>query len=272
MTTPHPYDEIARHLAPIAIEAGTLVAGLQARHQATSTKADGTPTCMADTTSEALIVERLRQAFPKIPIISEERIQDASARDNFFLVDPVDGTAEFIGGGKEYCVNIALVEAGRPVAAVIAAPALGRIWLAGETACETDMAMQYHHAIQTRTAAAGNLTALTSNRYGDAETEACLATLAINERRLISSAIKFGLIASGEADIYVRYGRTMEWDTAAGDHILTRAGGITIGQHGVPLTYGHRNAGFANGPFMALGDASFASRIEFSRHIKDMSS
>lgn len=267
MTTLQTYDEIARQLAPIAIEAGAFVMGLQAEHQATYTKADGTPTCMADTSSEALIVKRLRRLFPDTPIVSEERIQDADIRDTFFLVDPVDGTAEFISGGKEYCINIALVAAGRPVAAVIAAPALGRIWMAGETALETDMAMLNPRAIRTRPARTGELSALTSNRYGDAKTEACLATLAIHERRLVSSAIKFGLIASGKADIYVRYGRTMEWDTAAGDHILTRAGGVVLDRHGAHSSYGRRNGGYANGPFMALGDPSFAEKIAFSMHI-----
>jgi len=268
VTTPHSYDDIARQLAPIAIEAGSLVMGMQALHQASRTKADGTPTCSADTTSESLIVERLRHAFPKIPIISEERIQDDSARNNFFLVDPVDGTAEFIGGGREYCINIALIEKGRPVASVIAAPALNRIWIAGETAYEADIATLDWSTISTSIDQTDRLIALTSSRYGDEETEAYLATLPVTERRLISSAIKFGLIASGEADLYVRLGRTMEWDTAAGDHVLARAGGITLDSDGLPLTYGRRSQAYANGAFMALGNPALAKKIRLPMHGK----
>ncbi len=103
--------------------------------------------------------------------------------------------------------------------------------------------------------------ALVSRRHGDVATEACLSMLSIGTRRTASSALKFCLIASGEADVYVRCGPTMEWDTAAGDHILTRAGGGVIGASGQPLTYGHEGQGYRNGPFAAVGDASVARRL-----------
>jgi 3'(2'), 5'-bisphosphate nucleotidase len=115
--------------------------------------------------------------------------------------------------------------------------------------------------IQVRAAPERDLVALVSRRHGDPATEACLSALSIGTRRTASSALKFCLIACGEADLYVRCGPTMEWDTAAGDHILRRAGGTVIGGDGEPLTYGHEERGYRNGPFAALGDRRLARRL-----------
>ena len=115
--------------------------------------------------------------------------------------------------------------------------------------------------VRARPAPATDLVALVSRRHGDAATDACLAALPIGSRRMASSALKFCLIASGEADIYVRCGPTMEWDTAAGDHILCRAGGLVVGPGGTPLTYGHEHRGYRNGPFAAVGDPALAPRL-----------
>jgi 3'(2'), 5'-bisphosphate nucleotidase len=103
--------------------------------------------------------------------------------------------------------------------------------------------------------------ALVSRRHGDDATEACLAALDVGERRAASSAYKFGLIASGEADLYVRCGPTMEWDTAAGDHVVTTAGGAVVGPDGRPLSYGRSDRGFLNGAFAAIGDGSVATGL-----------
>ncbi len=115
--------------------------------------------------------------------------------------------------------------------------------------------------IEVRPVPQDGLVALVSRRHNDEATEACLSTLSIATRLTASSALKFCLIASGEADIYVRCGPTMEWDTAAGDHILTRAGGIVIGPGGAPLSYGCEQGGYRNGPFAALGDPALARRL-----------
>ena len=117
------------------------------------------------------------------------------------------------------------------------------------------------HPLRTRPAVDGEIVALASRRHGDPATDALLETLSIGMRRAASSAVKFGLIASGEADIYVRCGPTMEWDTAAGDHILMRAGGRVIATGGEPMTYGHRDRGYRNGPFAAVGDARLAKHL-----------
>jgi len=141
---------------------------------------------------------------------------------------------------------------------------MGRIWMAGEStrggAFPGGSEITFE-PVRARPAPDRDLVALVSRRHGDDATEACLATLSIGTRRTASSALKFCLIASGEADVYVRCGPTMEWDTAAGDHILSRAGGCVIGPHGGPLTYGHEERGYRNGPFAALGDASLAPRL-----------
>lgn len=251
-------DAIALRLATIAREAGQLLLELKKTRSPVSHKSDNTPTCPADTASEALIIARLRTAFAATPIISEERVKDTHQDQRFFLVDPLDGTADFIAGGDEFCVNIALIEQGRPVASVIHAPVSGISWLAGEGVGKLLPGEKTPQAIHSRPVDHNHPVALTSNRYGDAETETCLDTLPPVERRRISSAIKFCLIAEGEADLYIRHGRTMEWDTAAGDLILTRAGGTVIGLDGLPLGYGRRDEGYANQAFIAMGDKGFA--------------
>ena len=200
-------------------------------------------------------------------MVAEETCSSAETEDYFFLVDPLDGTGDFIHGTGEYSVNIALIHGDRPLAAVVAAPAMGSIWIAGTTArvsalpAGSEAAFEWREA-KVRPAPEKDLVALVSRRHGDIATEACLSVLSIGTRRMTSSALKFCLIASGEADVYVRCGPTMEWDTAAGDHILTRAGGSVVGPGGAPLTYGHEDRGFRNGPFAAIGDVALAPRLD----------
>ncbi|WP_112662951.1 3'(2'),5'-bisphosphate nucleotidase CysQ family protein [Microvirga flavescens] len=256
-------DAIALALAQIALEAGILLRDMQKGAIAPRLKEDGSPTTAADLAAERLIIQRLQALWPDIPVIAEETASKARANQLFFLVDPLDGTKDYINGTDEFSVNIALIQGHRPTAAAIAAPALSRLWAAGEMAraatVEPDGAIRWR-PIKARTAPA-SLTALVSRRHGDEETEACLCSLDIGARRPTSSAVKFGLIAEGEADLYVRCGPTMEWDTAAGDHIVTRAGGCVIGPDHRPLTYGHEERAYLNGPFAALGDATLAPRL-----------
>lgn len=258
-------NRVAERLAVIAMEAGRLVRGLETAVAEHRVKPDGSPTTMADMAAEALIIERLQAAWPGIPVVAEETANAAEVAEVFFLVDPLDGTRDFLGGTGEYSVNIALVEAGRPTAAAVAAPAIGRVWMAGTEARTGDMPEAGGEVLwrgaRVRRAPGDDLVALVSRRHGDSATEACLSALAIGTRRTASSALKFCLIATGEADVYVRCGPTMEWDTAAGDHILTCAGGCVVGPGGAPLTYGHEERGYRNGPFAALGDASISPRL-----------
>jgi len=259
-------DAIALRLAQIALEAGRLLQHMQQELTGHSVKQDGTPTTGADLAAEHLIIGRLREFWSDIPVVAEETSNATRPDHCFFLVDPLDGTSDFIAGSGEYSVNIAAIKGNRPLAAVVSAPAVGRIWIAGETArtgkiVGSEAESVAWQAARVRPAPAHDLVALVSRRHGDQATEACLSSLAIGTRRTASSALKFCLIASGEADVYVRCGPTMEWDTAAGDHILARAGGCVIGCDGIALTYGHEDRGYRNGPFAALGDASLASRL-----------
>ena len=259
-------DAIALRLGDIAVEAGRLLQKFECAEVARRVKPDGSPTTAADLAAEELILARLAEAWPDVPAIAEETAEAVVAGDLFFLVDPLDGTRDFLHGTGEYSVNIALVAGRRPVAAAVAAPALNRVWIAGRSAKAAPIreggAPAAWSAIRVRPAPAESLVALVSRRHGDTATEECLATLSIGARRTASSALKFCLIASGEADVYVRCGPTMEWDTAAGDHILTRAGGCVVKAGGGPMTYGHHARGYRNGPFAALGDAALATRLQ----------
>lgn len=261
----HTRDGIARALAGIACEAAELLRGFDCHTTGRQLKPDGSPTTQADLAAERLILDRLGQHWPDIPAVAEETANAATPDELFFLIDPLDGTRDFLHGSGEYSVNIALVAAGRPVAAAVAVPALRRVWIAGSTARSGSAngrgAPQDWTAIAVRRAPVDGLVALVSRRHGDEATEICLSTLSIGTRRTASSALKFCLIASGEADIYVRCGPTMEWDTAAGDHILTCAGGQVVKAGGGVLSYGHHERGYRNGPFAAIGDASLAPRL-----------
>ncbi|HEY8565866.1 MAG TPA: 3'(2'),5'-bisphosphate nucleotidase CysQ [Beijerinckiaceae bacterium] len=257
-------DEIAAKLTDVAVEAGRLLRAMERPGADHRLKSDGSPTTDADLAAETLIIERLGVLWPEIPVVAEETSNAALPGDLFFLVDPLDGTRDYLHGTGEYTVNIALVAAGRPAASCVVAPALARAWAAGRTTRESTIsesgAFDWRE-VRVRQTPPDGLVALVSRRHGDAATEACLSTLSIGTRRTASSALKFCLIASGEADIYVRCGPTMEWDTAAGDHILTRAGGTVVKGGGGVMTYGHHGRGYVNGPFAALGDPSLSAQL-----------
>ncbi|HEU6442496.1 MAG TPA: 3'(2'),5'-bisphosphate nucleotidase CysQ [Microvirga sp.] len=259
-------DEIALRLAAIASEAAHLLRGMENALVEKRIKDDGSPTTAADLAAERLIIRRLAEAWPGVPVVAEETASTAHTDEFFFLVDPLDGTRDFIHGTGEYSVNIALIRGSRPLAAAVAAPAMDSVWIAGTAARKSAMPKNGDdfdwQDIRVRSAPEEGLVALVSRRHGDIATEACLSVLSIGTRRMTSSALKFCLIASGEADIYVRCGATMEWDTAAGDHILCCAGGSVVGPGGIPLTYGHEDRGYRNGPFAALGDVTLAAKLD----------
>lgn len=258
-------DRAAEALGAIALEAARYLAALPDRGAGRRLKADGTPSTAADLEAERIVLGRLAEIFPAIPVVAEESAEGCRVPQGlYFLVDPLDGTRDYLTGEGEYSVNVALIEGARPIAAALAVPVLGRVWAAGSRCRVAPIpaagnCSAWTPATTRKVPAAGPL-ALVSRRHGDEATEAALAQLAIGGRRTASSAAKFGLIASGEADIYVRCGPTMEWDTAAGDHIVTAAGGSVIGPDGRPLTYGHAGRGFLNGAFAALGDRSLLAR------------
>ncbi len=230
---------------------------------AAALKADGSPVTEADTAAERLIRARLAEMLPGVPVVAEESFDPAagaSAPERFVLVDPLDGTREFITGSKEFTVNIALIENEQPMAACVYAPALNQIYLAGTEAFHVDLCPGAElppratmQKLATRAYPAQGLCAVASRSHLDAESEALLKRLSVNAWQPAGSSLKFCLIAQGNGDIYPRLAPTMEWDTAAGQAVLTAAGGCVIGRDGSPLRYG--KAGFRNGGFVAWGRA-----------------
>jgi 3'(2'), 5'-bisphosphate nucleotidase len=217
-------------------------------------KSDRSPVTDADEEAEKLILAELAAAFPGVPVVAEEEAaagRIAAVGSRFFLVDPVDGTKEFVKRGGEFTVNIGEILDGNPVSGVVFAPALGRLFLgeAGQGAYELRGGTL--QAIAARAPAADGLVAVSSRSHPDAKTDALLQTLRIKDRINAGSSLKFCLVAAGEADIYPRAGETMEWDTAAGHAVLKAAGGNVTTWDGAPFRYG--KPGFRNGPFIARG-------------------
>lgn len=263
-------DRAAEILGAIALEAARYLEAVQDRGAGRVVKEDGSPSTAADIEAERIVLARLTEAFPDIAVVAEESAGGCAApKGLYFLVDPLDGTRDYLTGSGEYSVNVALIEGVRPIAAALAVPVLGRVWAAG-TRCRVAPIpiagdCSAWTIIRTRPAPETGPVALVSRRHGDEATEACLDKLGCGGRKTASSAAKFGLIASGEADVYVRCGPTMEWDTAAGDHIVTMAGGSVLGRDGQPLTYGHAERDFLNGAFVAFGDPGLAGRVTLPR-------
>lgn len=267
------YDAVAEIFAELAVVAGAAVMGFYKSDCHAHIKADNSPVCDADVAGESIILAGLASRLPHLPVISEEAAQSgASGRlgEAFILVDPVDGTREFLAGKGEFTVNIGLVIRGEPKVGVVYAPALEQIWMAGRKAVSFPVLPgaklpppDRRRRIRVRHPGPEGLIALTSWSHTDPRTTTFLAKLPIRERRMIGSSLKFCAIADGSADIYPRFGATMEWDTAAGDAILRAAGGIVVGRDGQPLRYGKAAAKFMNGSFVAWGDpAGMPAHIE----------
>ena len=219
-------------------------------------KADGSFVTAADMAADAAIKASLLKTLPQIPVVSEESPDAAQARREFILVDPLDGTAEFMRGGSEFAVAVAYVIDGRAVAGAITAPRLGLAWWAGTRAFSGsyrpgDALPECGTALQTRQGRPEEMVALVSRLHGDDWSARAVSNLAPAQCRAVSSALKFGLIASGDAQFHIRCGPTMEWDVAAGDAILKAAGGFITDLKGAPLVYGQAQKGFRNPPFVA---------------------
>jgi 3'(2'), 5'-bisphosphate nucleotidase len=215
-------------------------------------KDDKTPVTEADLASERVIVEMLTSAFPEIPVVSEETVPEAgfeSPAARFWLVDPLDGTKEFVARNGEFAVLIALVEHGRPVLGVVHGPALGVTYVAHGpgTAMRREDGGEFE-PIRARAPAPEGIVVVHSRSHENSRRLAEYFTgRPILERHVCGSALKFGVLAAGNADFYPRFGPTMEWDTAAGQAVLEAAGGQVLGLDGQPLGYGKpglRNTGF----------------------------
>lgn len=223
-------------------------------------KADSSPVTIADQRAEAVLVAALKKCAPDIPIVAEEQASAGEIPDvgdgPFFLVDPLDGTKEFIRGGDSFTVNVALIENRNPVFGVVYAPASDRLFYGhgAGTAHVIDgfAAGGERRPMAVRKADPNHLTIVASRSHLNAETEAYLAHYPEAETVSIGSSLKFCLVAAGEADLYPRLGPTMEWDTAAGHAVLLAAGGRVTSPDGSPFLY--TKPDFRNGFFMAVGD------------------
>ena len=258
---------LAEGLLSVALAAARLQMAHFSTGVAVETKADNSPVTIADRQSEAIILEGLARVAPGVPVVSEEAAAEGrvpATEGSFFLVDPLDGTKPYIRGSKEFTINIALVVAGRPVFGLVYAPAIPDFYVTigpGETLGgriapssqarsldECDMG-----ALRTQVPDPNALRALTSQSHLNRRTQSFLDGYNVIEQRAVSSSLKFGLMARGEADIYPRIGPTSEWDTAAGHAVLAAAGGSVTTLDGEALLYG--KAGFVNPDFVAWGRA-----------------
>jgi 3'(2'), 5'-bisphosphate nucleotidase len=239
----------------LARAAGALILQVYAGEFAVRGKADASPVTAADERAEALIVPALQALTPGWPVVAEEaaaRGETPAAGDRFWLVDPLDGTREFVSRNGEFTVNIALVERGVPVLGVVFLPVPDRLYagVVGQGAWLEEGGGR--RAIVCRALPAAGATLASSRSHGDeAALAAWLQGRPVAARITAGSSLKFGLIAAGLADLYPRFGRTMEWDTAAGDAVLRAAGGQVCDLAGAPLRYG--KPGFENPHFVASG-------------------
>ncbi len=256
-------DTLLSQLRSIAERAGAVILEIYAQSEAVEVreKADSSPVTAADEAAEAVILDALAALTPEIPVVSEEAFEAGKipkvGDQPFWLVDPLDGTKEFLSRNGEFTVNIALVSGGLPVAGVVHAPALSRTWLGaagqgGEGKALEIEGKEAPKAISVRATPATGATVVASRRHGAAQDLGpFLGGRAVASEVSAGSSIKFCLVACGEADLYPRFGRTMEWDTAAGQAVLMAAGGEVILLDGRPFTYG--KPGFENPHFVARG-------------------
>jgi 3'(2'), 5'-bisphosphate nucleotidase len=236
-------------------------------------KTDLTPVTAADELSEKIILEGLARVLPGVPVVAEECIgrgaPPARLDPSFVLVDPLDGTREFLAGRDEFTVNVAIVTHGTPIAGIIAAPARGLLWrgVVGGIAERLHLrlgdgqAKAYGRSFIHTRPGLGRLTVATSRSHLDENTEDFLARLPLAKRHLCGSSVKFCYIAQGEADVYPRLSPTREWDVAAGCAILTAAGGTVLSAQRKPIEFGHKAEKFLIPGFIALGDPALAATL-----------
>jgi 3'(2'), 5'-bisphosphate nucleotidase len=240
-----------------AFAAGEAILEIYASDFAVTQKSDASPVTLADGRAEAIILDYLARASPDIPVIAEEQAELHGLPDRipplFWLVDPLDGTKEFIRRNGEFTVNIALVEQGRPVLGVIGIPVKGVVYgAAGPGTARVTEGGGRTRRIQARTCPAAGATVAYSRSHADTpRLEAWLAEHAVAARIVAGSALKFCLVAEGSADLYPRFGPTMEWDTAAGQALVEAAGGSVTLLDGSPFRYG--KPGFRNPGFVVRG-------------------
>lgn len=253
-------------LAGAALKAGEVIMRIRAEGITVNAKSDHSPVTAADLAAEELLHAELARILPGVPVIAEEAVAQGKGEepaDAFLLVDPLDGTKEFIGASGEFTVNIGLVVEGVPAFGIVLAPAVARLY-AGMTTAAGGAAFaaglepnpDFWAPIFCRPIPEHGLVAVASRSHPDAGTEAILADLNVAERISCGSALKFGLVAEGRADIYPRLGTVCEWDVAAGHALVRAAGGSVCRPDGSPLPYGRTEAAYRVHGFIARGAAA----------------
>lgn len=251
---------LAEATLALARRAGEAIMQHYQRGGAVSEKADNSPVTAADLASQAVLLEGLQALTPGVPVISEEQenapAQQRQGWDTAWLVDPLDGTKEYIAGTGEFAICIALIQHGAPLLGVLYAPAHDTGWIGGQGLPGQRWQHDTFHAI-TPSRATAPARIITSRRQHSQALDACLARMQAHfgslERQTLGSALKFAAIAEGRADAYPRFGKTSEWDTAAGQALLESVGGSVIGEDGQPLRYNQRES-LINPAFIASGD------------------
>lgn len=255
-------DDLIEALLAAAVAAGRATLQVYQAGFTVTQKADQSPVTAADHASEKIILERLARIAPAIPVVAEEAAAAGSiprVDEEFFLVDPLDGTKEFIHRRGEFTVNIALIRQRMPALGVVYSPVSGMLY-AGNVAAGRAFRCPHpadaatsgpREPLRVRAVPAAGLTAVVSRSHSTPETEAYLRHYKVQDRVSVGSSLKFCLVAAGEADLYPRLGPTMEWDTAAGHAVLAAAGGKVLAPGGEPLGYGKPD--FRNSFFIASG-------------------
>jgi len=254
------YQHLCEVLKLTVLEAGRKIMDIHSHGFDVNYKDDKSPVTIADEAAEKIILRDLKKNTPEIPIVAEESASSGNIPEVdkiFWLVDPLDGTKEFIAKRKEFTVNIALIENGRPTFGIVYAPALDTLYAAknSDTAILQKVSnlktLGEEQIIKVRDVPASGISAVASKSHRDAETNALLEKYNVTDILSIGSSLKFCLVAEGRADFYPRFGPTMEWDTAAGHAVLNAAGGSIIHPDGREYLYNKLE--FRNGPFIATG-------------------
>jgi len=254
----HDIETLREGIIALARDAAARIMTIYDSEFAVQHKDDKSPLTAADLAAHHCIVEGLERLAPDIPVLSEESAEDVPALvrrqwQRLWLVDPLDGTREFVKRNGEFTVNIALIDAGVPILSVVQAPVTGVVWHAqrGVGALRRDGDEEV--ALRSRRPAIEPLRVAVSRSHRDARTDALMQRMGPTQPMSLGSSLKFCQLAEGGMDVYPRFGPTSEWDTAAGQCVLEAAGGIVVDPRGRPLRYNQRDT-VLNGDFLAIGD------------------
>ncbi|MEM9355745.1 MAG: 3'(2'),5'-bisphosphate nucleotidase CysQ [Pseudomonadota bacterium] len=272
--------ELASALLPVVLQAGQIELGYFGSDVKIASKTDSSPVTAADQEAEEIITRTLSDVCSDIPVIGEEAVaagQVPAVNDRFFLVDPLDGTRDFIAGGEDFTVNIALIVQSEPVFGIVYQPPTGRLFMT----VANDRAIEAHVAADAKVSSLEELDARTiktkssadrdqagisvaiSRSHPSAALEQQLSAQGLDHRLKVGSSLKFCLVARGDADIYPRLTSISEWDTAAGHAIVTAAGGAVLTLGGKPLHYGSRENKYRIQPFVAWADPVLTTEYYF---------